>query len=82
MDAKNQQMFTEMSKKFKEKMGDIKCPHCNIPKHMNDSITSMPIVESKEFHNRSHHLAVPFITLTCRNCGHADFYNPKILGIL
>lgn len=70
-------IFKEVADKFYKKMGDIKCPHCSINKDFNASISTLPIVDHFDYADHSKAMAVPYVSLTCPECGHTDFFNAK-----
>lgn len=74
--------FDEVAKGLVKKIGIQKCPHCDIKKDFNPSTFRLPFDDSPDMKPEEFGRHFPFVALQCPNCGHTDFYDAQIMGVI
>lgn len=74
--------INKIAEAVQKDLGAVLCPHCQTKKVLNDGLYSLPFKSDGQYHDLSSYEAVPYFALTCENCGHTDFFNPKTYGLI
>lgn len=63
-----------------DKCGVMRCTCCGMPNWEVAPIAALPIAIDLHTTRFFYSQGIPFVTVTCRNCGHTLFFNTVVIG--